>query len=61
MKIINRKIKKVYAIEITYGLEKQILKIVSNKKLADNYIRKYEEKYPQNHIICNQVDYVEAK
>ena len=57
---INRKIKKVYVIEMKFGLEKEILKIVSNKNLADQYMKKYEEKYPQQYITCNQVDYVEA-
>ena len=57
---MNRKIKKVYLIELERGLEKETLKIVATKKLADQYIKKYTKKYPKNNILCNTVDYVEA-
>lgn len=45
---------------MNYGLATEILKIVADEKLAETYMRKYTEKYPKNHIICNEADYVET-
>lgn len=42
------------------GLETEVLKVVSNKKLVKYYIDKYESKYPNTNIDYDSVDFVQG-
>lgn len=56
---MNRKIGTVYMITLRRGIETEVLKVVSSKKLAKYYVDKYESKYPHNAIEYDTVDFVQ--
>lgn len=60
VKKFNRKIRKVFMICINRGIQQEPIKIVSNERLAEYYLTKYEEKYPTSELHYEEIDFVEA-